>query len=56
MRFSCNRFAIIPVTCHKCRMYIWMEPYRRQEFWTGNRYIKRAICKKCIKEFINEYY
>lgn len=52
MMLICNRFAFVPVTCYKCKLYVWMEPYRRQEVWTGYKYVKAAICRKCIANHI----
>ena len=47
MKFSCNRFALIPHLCLECKRYIWLEGYRRAEVWKNfiDKPIKENICK-----------
>ena len=54
MRTRFNRFAILPKLCHNCKLYIWMEPYRKAEIENsfGNNLFKSTICKRCIDRYL----
>lgn len=53
MMLICNRFALVPHLCLKCKRYIWLEGYRRAEVWENfiDKPIKGNICKGCLKKF-----
>ena len=53
MKFSCNRFALVPHLCLECKRYIWLEGYRRAEVRKRfiDRSIKENICKDCLTKF-----
>lgn len=54
MKFSANRFALLPHMCFECKQYIWIEPYRRADVWTYDRYVTENICQKCIQKFVKD--
>lgn len=53
MKLLCNRFAIVPHLCSECRMYIWLEAYRRADVWNNlyGHFHKENICKDCLSKF-----
>lgn len=56
MRFSYNRFAVIPCLCTERKRYVWLEPYRRANVWRGDRFLKENICRPCLSKFIPNHY
>lgn len=53
MKYKFNRFAIFPVMCSDCKRYIWLEPVRVADVFShiADRYIKKIICRDCIKKY-----
>lgn len=51
MMLLCNRFAVVPHLCHKCKKYIWMEPYRRADVLFIDTFLKSNICRGCLPKY-----
>lgn len=53
MKIKCNRFALIPVMCHSCKRYVWMEPYRSSEVWNRiiDEFVKIRLCNECTEKY-----
>lgn len=53
MKIKYNRFAIVPVMCHDCHIYVWMEPYRRADVWDNlvEKWLTKNICNECLKKY-----
>lgn len=55
MKFKLNRIAIFPVMCSDCKMFIWMERYRKAEVFDRKlfrgMYVKKCLCKDCLEKY-----
>lgn len=55
MKFICNRFAIVPHKCYRCKKYVWLEGYRHDHVWEEQcspHWISVNICNNCINRYI----
>ena len=46
MKFKLNRIAIFPVMCSDCKMFIWMERYRKAEVFDRKLFRGMYVCKE----------
>lgn len=55
MKFKLNRIAIFPVMRSDCKMFIWMERYRKAEVFDcklfSGMYVKKCLCKDCLEKY-----
>lgn len=51
MMLLCNRFAVVPHLCCKCKKYIWLEPYRRADVLFMDTFLKSNICRGCLPKY-----
>lgn len=55
MKIKYNRVAVLPVMCSDCKMFIWLERYRKAEvfepkLFTGV-FVKKCLCKSCAEKY-----
>lgn len=55
MKIKYNRVAVLPVMCSDCKMFIWLERYRKAEAFDlrlfGGRFVKKCLCKECLEKY-----
>ena len=55
MKMKYNRVAVLPVMCSDCKMFIWLEKYRKAEIFDtkilGGRWVKKRLCKECVEKY-----
>ena len=55
MKMKYNRVAVLPVMCSDCKMFIWLERYRKAEVFDTKvfrgMYVKKCLCKECVEKY-----
>lgn len=46
MKIKYNRVAVLPVMCSDCKMFIWLERYRKDGV-----FVKKCLCKECVEKY-----